>query len=634
MADGFASSSKVRVSDFEPVSPDVLSLIPASLVRKEKIIPLKKHDGRLLVAGAHSNVTVKPEGLALVAGCPVEFLLASPDEIEAFIKRNYDNPPKRMMSIPPELIVSSNPAPTPAPEAPPAPAPEPVVMQDQRAESSSSNDFSLIVGGVVPDLNSPLSNEAMEVEAPTAAFLEISPFNREPALNQPIENFEEMTLPISPSVVAPSPIFPSSEKPNLIEEKLEPVTPVVPEHSPTVEVEKAPAVDRPSDPSLAPEFVALLSDAVVNRATEILVTLKRNQVETRHRIRGTLVPLHSGKGAIDVATSEKIFSWMAATGEKQEADNLDWFDVRKELKFGDDLYSCHAFLTLTKTSKILTVRINSQKESLYAPSTWGMDPSQIKVFNEFLERKQGFLLFAGSDRENISGNINACARHLATPKRHVVAVEPFLESWMAEVDQFSSQGDPAIFTKFLNVAFRHAPDVVVANPLENKIDFEICMLESLKGRLVLGRSYAVDCSEALVQVASLGVEPYLVSSAVVGVVAKRTIRLNCSVCQGKDPTAKSRARELGIPDAMQPSCFYVSKGCETCSQTGFEGETDIFEILVMTPELRNVFNRDVKAETIRDHIKSSGLLTLRQVAIHKAINGQTSLAEVVRTTPK
>jgi len=297
-------------------------------------------------------------------------------------------------------------------------------------------------------------------------------------------------------------------------------------------------------------------------------------------------------------------------------------------------YATHCFLSETKESRVLTIRVHSEKESLFSPGNWGMDPGQTKALMELLERKRGFVLFAGSEQEAIASNVRAVAKHLATLKNHVIVIEPYLESWLSGIEQFISKGSQKVFSRLLRAAFKHAPDVVVATPLEKKDHFDECLSESLKGRFVICHSFASDAIDALLQMAGLGVESYLVASALMGVVSKRTIRLNCPVCQTRDDSAPDRARELGFTDQQIQGDFFVSRGCESCHHTGYSGETDIFEVLVVTDEIRNLFSRRMKIEELRAAFRSLGFLTLRQIACRKALNGQISLTEVIHTTSK
>jgi type II secretory ATPase GspE/PulE/Tfp pilus assembly ATPase PilB-like protein len=142
----------------------------------------------------------------------------------------------------------------------------------------------------------------------------------------------------------------------------------------------------------------------------------------------------------------------------------------------------------------------------------------------------------------------------------------------------------------------------------------------------------MDAADALLQILGMGAEPYMVGAALMGIVAQRTLRLNCQKCQGKDVVSRDRLKELGIPVGMQPSAFFHGTGCDNCLKTGFDRETSIFEVFDMNDEFRVRLTPSMKSEAFRSAMKTSGLMTLRQVALHKAINGQTSLSEVFRIT--
>jgi type II secretory ATPase GspE/PulE/Tfp pilus assembly ATPase PilB-like protein len=262
-----------------------------------------------------------------------------------------------------------------------------------------------------------------------------------------------------------------------------------------------------------------------------------------------------------------------------------------------------------------------------------MGPHQEKVLEGLLHKRQGVLLFCGTDSDDLTANLHACAKKLATPERHLMAVETYREEWSPGIEQLVSYGDAAHFAQLLRLAFRHAPDVLLVNPLESRDDFELCLNEALKGRLVLCRSFAADAADAVVRLLGMGVEPYLIGSSLMGVVAQRAVRLNCPLCQEKESTSREQLKDLGIPVAMQPPAFYHGKGCANCLMTGFDRETNLFEILEMSDDLRHQLHPAMKSEVVRAMVRSNGMMTLRQAAVHKAINGQTSLSEVLRTTP-
>jgi type II secretory ATPase GspE/PulE/Tfp pilus assembly ATPase PilB-like protein len=283
---------------------------------------------------------------------------------------------------------------------------------------------------------------------------------------------------------------------------------------------------------------------------------------------------------------------------------------------------------------LLTVKVSRHEEKLFDPHGWGLDPTQVKILETLLTREQGVILFCGAEQDGANVTLNSCVRKLVSPSKHVICVESYVDQWIQEADQFNAKGDGLLFSMYLHTALSHSPDIVKVKPLDTKEVWDMCLRESLKGPLVLGGAYARDAAEAVVNIVRMGIDSFLVTSALLGVVVQRKLRLNCQHCQKKDNVQRERLKEVGIPAELQPSAFYAGTGCEHCHNTGFGNETHIFEILQMTDDVKNTLHRDTSAEKVRAAAKTSGMLTLRQVAIHKAIAGQTSLAEVVRVSPK
>jgi type IV pilus assembly protein PilB len=478
----YSTMKRVRLKDFEPVTDDLLTIIPEGMVRKFSVIPLLKSDGRLLAAVPNVDGSIKPEGLKLVAGCPVDLVQASMEEIEAFIAAHY-----------------------------------------------------------------------------------------QPAKTNPVSDRKESEL-----------------------------------------IQK------------------LVDDAVVNRALEVLVEREGTKVRIRQRIRGVMITSLQIQWTVEEA--QPVFDFVAKSGECKETQGVRWAESRLEFKSGGENWFCNLVLTETPQFGVLSIRLSSNKERVFSPDSWGMGPHQAKVLGGFLQKKQGMILFCGIASDDLTGNLHACARTLATPEKHVIAVESQMEELFPTVEQLIAKGNPEFFTQLLQLAFRHGPDVVLVNPLEKREHFDLSLAEVMKGRLILGRYHAKDAADALIQILTMGVPPYLIGSGLLGIVVQRRLRLTCPQCQDKDPVSRDELKDLGIPIAMQPTAFFYGRGCDACAKTGFDRETNIYEILEMSEEARSVLHTDVKAEAIRAFIKNNGMLTLRQVAVHKAINGQTSLAEVLRVT--
>lgn len=384
---------------------------------------------------------------------------------------------------------------------------------------------------------------------------------------------------------------------------------------------------------LHPIFQKVLLDATINRASEVLFVLGAEGFRFRERIRGTLIQAdrHLVFSKSDVVS---LFEWARKRGSSQSKDSVSWTEWNFSFSVKNDVYQATLVVSTLTSFSYLSLRLSPRKETIFSPSSWGMDPSQARLFSGFLAKSQGLLLFCGSDYHDIVDVFVSTVNMFASPNKHVMAVEEGPRPWASGVDALTAGNSPAQFQELLRLSFRHNPDVLAVTPLQSYALFDLCFREAMKGRFILGHSYASDTADLMTQMLAQGIELYLLGSALIGIVAKKTLRLNCQQCQTKDPNSRALAKDLGIPLSMQPAWFYFGKGCSACHESGFDGEVDIFELCPMTEELHLQLQPDLRVEGLRSVLKSKGLLTFRQIALHKAINGQISLAEVIRVSSR
>lgn len=383
--------------------------------------------------------------------------------------------------------------------------------------------------------------------------------------------------------------------------------------------------------SLPESFRKVLEDSLTNKASELLVESTAQKVRIRQRIRGVLITDLQSRATTEQA--EEIFTCVRKNAKPEQKKDMSWSSWNFGLPFRNTTVECSAVLSETKDFRLLTVHFRVSEEKMFSPASWGLGPHQARALENMLQKKQGVLLFCGLESDDFRANLRACAKELSTAERHVIAVTNTGSNWLPGVEHFVSDGTDENFSELLTLAFQHKPDVLLVDALEKAQDRDMVFREAMKGPLVLSHVFGRDASEAFVSLLGGKTDPPLVGTALLGIVAQRSLRLICPRCQEKDPIHRDRVRDMGIPVAMQPPAFYRGKGCETCFKSGFDRETNIFEVIEMTDALRTLMSREMKPDEIRAYFKNSGFLSLRQVAIHKAVNGQTSLAEVLRVTP-
>jgi general secretion pathway protein E len=177
---------------------------------------------------------------------------------------------------------------------------------------------------------------------------------------------------------------------------------------------------------------------------------------------------------------------------------------------------------------------------------------------------------------------------------------------------------------------RHDPDIILVGEIRDKDTATTAVQAALTGHLVLSSIHANDAVSALFRLVDLGVEPYLISSTLVGIVAQRMVRRICPRCRA--PCQPSVEEQIAYDEEMerQPATFYSGTGCNLCANTGYRGRTGLFELLVMSEEIRRMLLRNASAGDIRAEALKKGMITMKRDGMLKVREGITSASEVLR----
>jgi general secretion pathway protein E len=189
------------------------------------------------------------------------------------------------------------------------------------------------------------------------------------------------------------------------------------------------------------------------------------------------------------------------------------------------------------------------------------------------------------------------------------------------------------FAAGLRSILRQDPDVIMVGEIRDAETAQIAIQASLTGHLVFSTLHTNDAAGAFTRLVDMGVEPFLVSSSVLGVLAQRLVRVLCRSCREAYVPPPETFRSLGIdPDTLTDGVLYRPRGCPTCMQTGYKGRTGIYELLRMSDGVRDLLMRGADANGIKEEARRQGMLTLREDGVRKVSLGITSVEEVLRVT--
>ena len=270
----------------------------------------------------------------------------------------------------------------------------------------------------------------------------------------------------------------------------------------------------------------------------------------------------------------------------------------------------------------------------------GFEEESMKKIAELTDRKYGIFLVTGPTGSGKSTTLSACLKNINSPERNIITVEDPIEYQLPGVGQIAVNEKVGLsFASGLRSILRQDPDVVMVGEIRDRETAEIAINASLTGHLVLSTLHTNDAPGAITRLVDMGIEPFLVSSSIVGVLAQRLIRKICPHCSSEYTPSVEVVEGLGTTmnhlEKLSPKgavTFYRSKGCSECRFTGYVGRMAIYELMVVSDEIRALILKETDAGTIRKQATKEGMLSLRQSALSKLCQGATTVEEIIRIT--
>lgn len=275
--------------------------------------------------------------------------------------------------------------------------------------------------------------------------------------------------------------------------------------------------------------------------------------------------------------------------------------------------------------------LDKNKERLQLEAL-GMREDTRKKIDKIIQRPHGIFLVTGPTGSGKSTTLYAALARLDPKSLNIMTVEDPVEYDIEGISQtqVSAKIDMS-FARALRAILRQDPDVVMIGEIRDLETSQIAVQASLTGHLVLATLHTNTAASAVTRLIDMGVESFLLSSTLVGVLAQRLIRLLCPLCKVENTVIDTATRqEFGIPEGVT---IYAPHGCDNCSHTGYKGRTGIHEMLVIDEEVQRMIHTGVQEYDIEKYaISSLGMRTLRMDALHWVIEGRTSLEEVTAIT--
>ena len=389
-------------------------------------------------------------------------------------------------------------------------------------------------------------------------------------------------------------------------------------------------LDETSDAPIIKLVNLLVSGAIKDRASDIHVEPYSANVKIRYRIDGILYDILNLPRRIQ----SPLVSRIKIMAKLNIAEKRLPQDGRIELKIADRLVDVRVSILPTAFGERVVLRLLDKSSHILKLSDLGMHDERIKTLARLIKSPYGIILVTGPTGSGKTTTLYAALSTINRPEINIITIEDPIEYQIDGVGQI--QVNPKIdltFAAGLRSIVRQDPDVILVGEIRDRETAEIAIQSSLTGHLVFSTLHTNDAASAGTRLIDMGVEPFLVTSSLVAIIAQRLVRLLCPHCKEVYiPDAETLAN-LGLKQSIiNGNTFYRRKGCNLCMQTGFRGRTAIFEILIVEDNLKKLILKTSDSNQISEMAIKQGMITLQQDGIKKVLAGLTTAEEVLRVT--
>jgi general secretion pathway protein E len=375
----------------------------------------------------------------------------------------------------------------------------------------------------------------------------------------------------------------------------------------------------------------ILSQSIKARASDIHIEPYQDSFKVRYRVDGILYDLLSPPKWIQPALTSRI----KVMAKMNIAEKRLPQDGRLEVKIGQQQIDVRVSTLPTSFGERVVMRLLNKSSSIFSLNEIGLSDKQLKTLKDLVQTPNGIILVTGPTGSGKTTSLYSILSSINTPDINIITIEDPVEYQLNGISQI--QVNPKIdltFSHGLRSIVRQDPDVILVGEIRDLETAEIAVQSALTGHLVFSTLHTNDSASAITRLVDLGVEPFLISSAVVAVIAQRLVRVLCKDC--REPYKPDIGlQRLGLrPDRLKHYTFYRAKGCDNCFHTGYRGRIAIFEFLTLGYKLKTLIQRTYDSFQIKREALKLGLVTLRRDGIEKVLRGITSIEEVIRVTQK
>ena len=376
---------------------------------------------------------------------------------------------------------------------------------------------------------------------------------------------------------------------------------------------------------------SLLSQAIRERSSDIHIEPFEKEMVARFRIDGILYNILSiqKRFQASIASRVKIMAGLNIAEKRLPQDG------GMRIKIGGRDVDIRVSIVPTAFGERIVLRLLYRESALLPLEQIGFSGDNLTRFNDLITKPHGIILVTGPTGSGKTTTLYASLSKINSPDKNIITIEDPIEYQLKGIGQI--QVNPKIqltFAAGLRSVLRQDPDVILVGEIRDSETAEIAIQAALTGHLVFSTLHTNDAAGAVTRLIDMKIEPFLISSSVMAILAQRLVRVLCKECREPYQITPAEINELELTAGAEQATVYRAKGCETCFQTGYLGRSAIYELLIVDDEMRQLIMKNSDASMVKALSMEKGMRTLRQDGASKVLAGITSVDEVVRVTQK
>lgn len=362
------------------------------------------------------------------------------------------------------------------------------------------------------------------------------------------------------------------------------------------------------------------------RASDIHLEPLERDVRLRYRVDGELREIMR----INKSMYSSVVNRIKVIGGMDISEQRKPQDGRVETKVDGKTIDLRISILPTVFGEKIVLRLLDRSSTLMTKEELGFSRANIERFNQIINVPEGIILLTGPTGSGKTTTLYAVLSEMNAITKNIITVEDPVEYRLDGVNQVQVNNRAGLtFATGLRSILRQDPDIVMVGEIRDSETAQIAFRAAITGHVVLSTLHTNDTASSLTRLVDMGVPAYLVSTAVVGIVAQRLVKKLCVHCRQAYETSEAEMALLGLDD---PATIYRHHGCNECGQTGYRGRTAIHEVLIMNRTVRDLIARGRSVDDLKDAAMKDGMRTLHQSGAELVLAGKTTIDQLIRVT--